>query len=353
MADSALSLALTPHGHVVLVPSAGAPTVPRELVQRLERAFTRSAAHGLLDLGLREVGTALPPGLGFWRDFGARYVTALCTSAEASATGTTLDTIAAPSQDELDGLVAAAPPMGGGEYLTPAVLESLWEQVDDACRAERAESKQSLQDYLKARNPAWHLVGRVHFNLAENRGDEQTPFAFLATYTTRLSSQGRAQHLPLAEALREYAGARNKAQLLSLLQPVRRGAAQCGWLREMVETGEIYHPLRWTPAEALQFLTDVPALEAAGIVVRTPSGWASGRPPDRGSGPRSAGASPRSSARRRCSISASSSPSAMNASRPPRFARCWPAQMACGSCAAAGSRWTAGSYRSCSSDSSG
>ena len=278
MADSVLSLALTPHGHVVLVPSADAPELPRELPQRLERAFARGAAHGLLDLGLREVGTALPPVFGFWRDFGVRYVTALCTSAEASATGTTHDTIAAPSQDELDGLVAAAPPMDGGEYLTPAVLESLWEQVDDARRAEQSESKQSLQDYLKARNPAWYLVGRVHFNLAENRGDDEAPFAFIATYTTRLSSHGRAQHLPLAEALREYAGTRNKAQLLSLLQPVRRGAARCGWLREMIEAGEIYHPLRWTPAEALQFLEDVPALEDAGIVVRTPGGWASGRP---------------------------------------------------------------------------
>ena len=278
MTTSALSLALTPHGHVVLVPSADAPSLPQELQRRLEQAFARGAAHGLLDLGLREVGTALPPVFAFWRDFGARYVTTLCTSSEAAATDKALNTIAAPSPDELGELAAAAPPMGGGEYLTPDVLETLWMQVDGACRAERAESKQSLQDYLNARNPAWHLVGRVHFNLAENRSDEEAPFAFIATYTTQLSAQGRAQHLPLAEALREYAGARNKARLLSLLQPVQRGSAQCEWLRAMVEAGEIYHPLRWTPAEALQFLTDVPALEAAGIVVRTPSGWGSGRP---------------------------------------------------------------------------
>jgi hypothetical protein len=278
MADSARNLALTPHGHVVLVPSVDAPALPRELPRRLEVAFERGAAHALLDLGLREVGTALPPVFGFWRDFGARYVTALCTSAGASADVTPPGTIAAPAPEEMDRLVTAAPPMDGGEYLTPAVLESLWAQIDAVCRVERARSRQSLQDYLKAHNPAWHLVGRVHFNLAENRGDEEAPFAFIATYTTRLSSQGRLQHLPLAEALREYSGARNKAQLLSLLQPVQRGAAQCNWLREMVEAGEIYHPLRWTPAAALQFLKDVPALETAGIVVRTPSGWASGRP---------------------------------------------------------------------------
>ena len=186
--------------------------------------------------------------------------------------------IGAPAPGEFDRLALTAPPMSGGEYLTAEVLAALWEQVDRACRLDRGESKQSLPDYLKARNPAWHLVGRVHFNLAENRSDEEVPFAFIATYTTQLSAQGRAQHLPLAEALREYSGASNKARLLSLLQPVQRAAAQCEWLRAMVEAGEIYHPLRWTPAEALQFLTDVPALEAAGIVVRMPNGWGSGRP---------------------------------------------------------------------------
>jgi non-specific serine/threonine protein kinase len=46
----------------------------------------------------------------------------------------------------------------------------------------------------------------------------------------------------------------------------------------MVDAGEIYHPLRWTVGEAFQFLTDVPALEGAGIVVRSPSAWRAGRP---------------------------------------------------------------------------
>jgi len=278
MTTSALSLAVTPHGHVVLVSSADAPSLPQDLQQRLEHAFERGAAYGLLDLGLREIGTALPPVFAFWRDFGARYVTTLCTSREDAATDKALNAIAAPAPGEFDRLALTAPPMSGGEYLTAEVLAALWEQVDRACHLDRGESKQSLPDYLKARNPAWHLVGRVHFNLAENRSDEEVPFAFIATYTTQLSAQGRAQHLPLAEALREYSGASNKARLLSLLQPVQRAAAQCEWLRAMVEAGEIYHPLRWTPAEALQFLTDVPALEAAGIVVRMPNGWGSGRP---------------------------------------------------------------------------
>ena len=46
----------------------------------------------------------------------------------------------------------------------------------------------------------------------------------------------------------------------------------------MVDAGEIFHPLRWTPQQALQFLKDVPALESAGVVVRMPASWRMNRP---------------------------------------------------------------------------
>jgi superfamily II DNA or RNA helicase len=270
---------ITPQGHLVLAPADDVRTLPGNLRERLETAFERGVGHGLLELGIREIGTALPADFAYWRDFAARYVTTLCTSVEpdgASAAGPS--SIAVPPAQMLGEMANAAPPMPGGEYLNAGVLAALWEQLDAAYRTELANTKQNLHQFLKERNPAWHLVGRVHFNLAENRSDEEAPFAFIATYTTRLSAQARAQHLPLAEALREYAGAKNKARLLSLLKPVQEGARQCAWLHAMVDSGELYHPLRWSPAEAFQFLTDVPKLEAAGIVVRAPSAWASGRP---------------------------------------------------------------------------
>ena len=84
---------------------------------------------------------------------------------------------------------------------------------------------------------------------------------------------------PRPSTLREYAGAANKDRLLSLLTPVQTAAAFCPWLKAMVDDGEIYYPLRWTAAEALQFLNDVPALESAGVVVRMPANWCMNRPP--------------------------------------------------------------------------
>jgi non-specific serine/threonine protein kinase len=168
--------------------------------------------------------------------------------------------------------------MVGAEYLTPAVLGELWRGIDAAFDAELDESGLPVQVFLKSRHPAWNLVGRVHFNLAENRKDEEAPFAFIATYTTRLSAQGKAQHLPLGKALQEYAGAKNRERLLALLTPVQRAAEQCGWLKTMADAGEIFHPLRWTAQQALQFLKDAPALESAGVVVRMPANWRMNRP---------------------------------------------------------------------------
>ena len=272
MTTVAPSLVLTPHGHLRLAPSPDAQPLSEDLQQRLTAAFDRGTGQGLLQLGGGEVATALPAVFAYWREFAVRYVTAVSTSAQAAEGAV----IAAP--DNLSAIAAAVPPMAGAEYLTEAVLQSLWQDLDTALHGELAASKRTLQDFLRRLNPAWNVIGRVHFNLAENRKDEEAPFAFLATYTTGLSAHARAQHLPLTQALREYAGARNKSQLLSLLMPVQRAAEQCTWLRQLLDSGEIYHPLRWTPGEALQFLTDVPKLEAAGIVVRAPGTWRSGRP---------------------------------------------------------------------------
>ena len=61
------------------------------------------------------------------------------------------------------------------------------QDVDAALRSELRDT--SLDQWFKDRHAAWNVVGRVCFHLAENKADEERPFAFLATYTTRLSSR--------------------------------------------------------------------------------------------------------------------------------------------------------------------
>jgi non-specific serine/threonine protein kinase len=266
---------LTPRGRLLLEPDGDAPGLDPALAARLRQAFERGHGHGLLRLGAAEVGQVLPPVFAWWRELGGRFVTALCTRPDVESRGGE----APPPPAELAALAAAAPPMPGAEYLTADVLGALWEDTGRAFAAELAEAGTTVQDYLRRLAPAWNLVGRVHFNLAENRRDEQAPFAFLATYTDRLAAHGGARHLPLGQALREYAGQAKKEQLLSLLLPVQRAAERCDWLKAMVDAGEIFHPLRWSADEAFRFLGAVPELERAGVIVRMPAHWRAGRPP--------------------------------------------------------------------------
>ena len=206
---------LTPHGVLTLSQTDEPWALDAARSSRLEKAFARGPGHGLLVLGADEVGTALPAVLSYWRELAAGYVTALC-ALPGLGEGASKPLVPVPAHGALDQMAAAVPPMIGAEYLTADVLEDLWRALDAAFDVELAEAKLSVQEFLNGRHPAWNLVGRVHFNLAENRRDEEAPFAFLATYTTRLSAEAKAQHLPLGRALQEYAGTRNRERLLSL-----------------------------------------------------------------------------------------------------------------------------------------
>ena len=273
-----LGLRLTPHGRLSIESMMDAPALDPGTAARLTDAFGRSSGHGLLRLGAGEVGQLLPPAFTWWRSFAARYVTSLCLHAGSGDGASSPPDVPPPSAAELASLALTAPMMSGSEYLGPDILLALWKETAAACVRAHAASGVALQPFLKALNPAWNLVGRVHFNLAENRRDADAPFAFMATYTTQLSAQAKAQHVPLGQALRQYAGPANRDKLLSLLLPVQRAAEKCPWLRSMVDTGEIFHPLRWSPQSASRFLASTPDLESAGVVVRMPATWRSGRP---------------------------------------------------------------------------
>ena len=43
--------------------------------------------------------------------------------------------------------------------------------------------------------------------------------------------------------------------------------------KELVDSGDIFHLLAWTPAEAYRLLKSVPLLEESGLLVRLPDWW--------------------------------------------------------------------------------
>ncbi len=117
------------------------------------------------------------------------------------------------------------------------------------------------------------MVGRVCLHLAENKRDPDYPFAFIATYVHKVSKQAKPQHLPLSRALKEYAGTENRRKLLALLSPLSRAAEKSSFVRELVDSGAVYHPMSWTPKEAYRFLCEIELYEQAGLVVRVPDWW--------------------------------------------------------------------------------
>ncbi|MBI4600491.1 MAG: ATP-dependent helicase, partial [Planctomycetes bacterium] len=277
--DVLCSLSLAPSGHLVFRSggAAGHP-LPSRTVERIEAAFSHGPGHGLLLLGLDELGGELGPLLGYWRDAARLLITKLrgfLDLDEAIASGLKVPLEA----DEAASLLAAAPPMPGLEYLSEDALRSAWNETAEAFSAEVRSSGGGAEAFFKGRNAVWSAVGRVFFHLAENKARPDLPFAFLATYTSRVSSHGKLQHVPLGRAVKEQAAAANRNGLLSLLVPVQKAAAESPFLKEMVDSGRVFQPQAWTPHEAHQFLRETPLYESKGIFVRVPNWWNPRSPP--------------------------------------------------------------------------
>ncbi len=254
--QSSSSLELTPHGFVICCNAAS-----NELAD-----FAKSDAAGLIAIGGRKLTIKADPSVGFWKSFSSSFLRALCHIPEGA------DVAAPPpSTAELAEMVLNAPPMRGAEYLSPDVLSSLWKRLEDWTTEQLDES--GLPGFLESHAPLWSRVGRVTLHLAENKGDPEFPFAFMATYASGLTKAGRVQQLPLGKALKEYAGANNKPALLKLLSPIHAAAQQNPLLADLVETGDVFHPLVWLPSEAYEFLQGIPVYEEAGLLARLPNWW--------------------------------------------------------------------------------
>ncbi len=186
----------------------------------------------------------------------------------------------APPEDIAD-LMDSAPPMTGAEYLSEGAVTATWDALTAEVASELTAFSGTVEQYLHAKNPAWNAMGRVCFHLAENkRADERAPFAFMATYARGLSKRARVQHAPLGKAIEEYAapaeqGESSRGSFAPCSGPRRRAPSS----EELVASGEIFHPLAWTPREAYAFLQDIPALESSGVIVRVPDWWHARRPP--------------------------------------------------------------------------
>ena len=265
-AVSLIDIRFTPSGQLRWEDPEGKPGDHR--LAAVRKAFEADAREGLFLLAADKADPGDSPALRYWQGFAEYFLMRLCQLPEGTPPGQ----LAPLSEADCAQWVLSAPPMPGGEYLNQESITALWSGLLDWC-AGAAEAAGGLQPFLEERAPKWHQVGRVCFHLAENKANPDRPFAFMATYVSGLGAAGRTRHLPLRQALEQYAGANNRPALIKLLAPVDAAARHCDWVKAMVDSGEIYQPVAWPPGRAYQLLLSVPQLEESGLTVRLPDWW--------------------------------------------------------------------------------
>ena len=246
------------------VSSESAQQFQHELVRR----YRAESNTWLLWLSFANPTLPLSPTLAFWRDFAVSFAEqlALLPDLEEVREQATVALSATAIQQWL----ARAPLGPGVEYLDSAFLLHIWASLQAMFHRLIRAYDGTVEAFLHSYRPHLQLAGRVFFHLVENtRGG--APFAFLATYSTRMGGDGASRHLPLKYALEEYRHDRDK--LLALLGTVYRAARESTLLPPLLENGEIFHPLGWEPHEAYTFLQEVPLYERSGVLCRIPNWW--------------------------------------------------------------------------------
>lgn len=266
-----LNAALLPNGRIELEWSPVENPVARDQ-KRLQDEFWKRIGEDyesfLLFLGFSDPSVSLSISLDYWRKVTGRFAEALVKTVDLealrhNASVTLTDTEATEMLDR-------APFMPGAEYLNRDLLDGLWCRLNHAYQRQIESYVGSVADFVRTLSPKVHLVGRVFFHLVESK-KEGYPFAFLATYSNRLDPKGNYTHLPLKHALGQYGA--DSAKLLDLLATVHEAAAESRFVAEVLDSGEIFHPLALSASEAYTVLKEIPIYERAGILCRIPNWW--------------------------------------------------------------------------------
>ena len=241
----------------------------RQLEEAVYSAYLSGGRGDWLVLaGFSDKNIPLSAELDFFRQVAGDFADAVCRMPEIEDLR---EAISVPADPEVfDRHMENLPPMPGAEYVDRAFLHGLWQTLHEAFSRAIEAWPGSVEAYIRSLRPDAQLVGRVYFHLVENTRTDD-PFAFLATYATGLDAEGNSRHVPLRHALET--GKDSEDELYHMLSTVYRAAAKSELVRELIDTGDLFHPLFWSSQKAFAFLQEIPLYEAAGILCRIPNWW--------------------------------------------------------------------------------
>ncbi|MGH4120785.1 DEAD/DEAH box helicase [Clostridium sp.] len=236
--------------------------------QEINNRFVKNHNEGVFFLGFLEKTDGLSESLTYLRHIIATFIKKLSMNPDIEILRE--KTIVDIEKDEIKALLDIAPYLTGSEYLSDEWIERLWQKLNNSFAEIIGAYIGSIADFFSLFSSNINLIGRVFFHLVESKKDEY-PFAFLATYSVNDVKNGTSKHLPLKNALIEY-GENNK-KLLNLLSTVNKASEKSQLISELLDTGEIFHPLGLSAGEAYTFLKEIPLYEQAGILCRIPKWW--------------------------------------------------------------------------------
>ena len=230
--------------------------------------FSQNPWESLYQLGFLTRQDWMRPSVAYLHGIAGHLLRRIASSPELELVR---EEVEAPFGDgEAEELLAALPFVNGSEFVDAAWLEHCREQLLACFRKEMKVYDGTAAAYFAERNAGLSVAGRVFFHLVESH-QEEYPFAFMATYSTKPVRSKKAIHTPLKNALLEFK--KDQKKLLELLASVARAADKSSLIGGHMESGELFSPIRFTAAEAYTFLKEIPLYEEAGIMCRVPDWW--------------------------------------------------------------------------------
>jgi non-specific serine/threonine protein kinase len=230
--------------------------------------FRKDAAKALYQLGFANVCGDETPSFAFLHHLAAAFLEQLTRLPELELVRG--QAVVSLSDDQCGALLQTVPYALGAEYIDVAWLRHAFLCLQQEFSRDIADYPGTVSLYLAERSQNLRVPERIFFHLVENRNDDEFPFAFLATYATRDTSDS-VRHTPLQFALTEFKDQRKT--LLALLACLDKAAEVSSLIADFVKSGEMFHPLRLRADEAYDFLKHVEDIEETGILCRIPNWW--------------------------------------------------------------------------------
>lgn len=246
----------------------GAPVNTEEWQQKLYAEYVADSDCAWLMLGAAQINQEYSQSVQYLYKVASTFVKHLVRNPDLEQLREKAKSVLEDNESEM--LLTEAPYLNGAEHLDKYWLHCAWDRLNQAYSKDIKKHPGSVSEYFLAKNPDIHLIGRVYFHMVESKKEEY-PFAFLATYAKESSVTGKARHLPLKNALLEYG--QNNRKLLELLSTVNKAAQRSAFVAELLESGEIFHPIGLNADEAYTFLKEVTIYEESGILCRIPNWW--------------------------------------------------------------------------------